>query len=175
MQDEDFYLGPNGKKLLRPVVPTQNLPEPEGQGGNVDLLADMEMPEAPHEDDPLAIEVDIAEPEAPQQDDPLAMEVDIAEPEHGYAQSGGAVVGDAQARAPPNVAEKGIQTGMPGRTKATQTQKRSRDRAVQTKESASERAKARAEEQNIGALQKEVRSLKVNIHKFLLSIEMRLN
>ena len=122
------------------------------------------MPEAPQ-----AADADVKMPEAPQEDDPLAIEGDIAEPEHGDAQSaeavsvGGSVVNIALAKAPLKALEKGVQTEMPGRTKATQTQKRGRDRAVQTKEQGidRDRAKLRAEEQNIAALQKEVRSLKV--------------
>ena len=116
--------------------------------------------------------------ESQQEDDPLPIEVDIAEPDNSYTQSGDAVVGDAisaqigsgpnvaqaaQAKVPFNPLEKGVQTEVPCRSKATQTQKRGRDRAVQTKEQGidCDRAQRRAEEQKIAALQKEVRGLKV--------------
>ena len=136
----------------------------------MDLLADLETA-----DDPPRQEDAPPQEDAPQQeDDPLAIDpLAIAEPYHIYTQSGDGIVRDAmsaqsgsgpnvaQAKVPFNPLEKGIQTEMPVQSKATQTQKRSRDKGVQTKEQASERAKHRAEEQNIVALKKEVRILKV--------------
>ena len=162
MQESDFHLDKNGHKRLSPnAVPSRNLPEHQAGLWDTDIFADVEMPEAPV--------ADVEMPEAPQEDNPLPIEEGIAEPEHGVAPSGDAAVGNAmsdligsgQAQAIPKAVEKGIQTEMPSRNKATQTQKRSRDRAVQTKEAFSEREKLRAEEQRIMAFQKQVRSLKV--------------